>query len=143
MDKIIVRYGCSFDPVGKTIDNVFINQDLTAFKFIFADATEIFLNTDADCCSETWVEHINNFEYAVGATIEETKTTDLGYAIPTRQECDQLYSATIVCTRNEYPRRVELDIEFRNSSNGYYGGSIEWDSNSYGKNEWTELKEDF
>ena len=132
-----------FDPLGEVISGVWINGDKTAIKFTFTDGTDAYLYTEGDCCSETWIEHINDFEYAVGMEITSTETTCLGEAIPTRQECDQLYAASVNGTRTNYPNHVRLDIEFRNSSNGYYGGDINWCLKPNSDDEWVEIKEDF
>lgn len=135
--------GPEFNPIGKTIASVWINPDRTVIKFAFTDGTTASLATGAECCSETWIEHVSEFNYAIGATITYTYTTDIGEVIPTRQECDQLYSASIGGSRADYPVSIRLDIEFRNSSNGYYGGNIEWTLYDYDVSGWSELTEDF
>lgn len=72
----------------------------------------------ADCCSESWIEHVSIPK--LPAQIIDVKERDL----PTppdsgRQGCDQAYSAVLLTDQGE------LEIEFRNSSNGYYGGDID------------------
>ena len=54
-----------FDPTGKVITGVWINQDRTVIKFAFSDGTSASLATGADCCSETWIEHVSDFDYAI------------------------------------------------------------------------------
>lgn len=123
----------------------FINEDDTIIKIVFEGGEERYLVTDGDCCSETWIEHVSNFDEIVGAKILSTKTKTLGEGIGTRQECDQLYSATLV-VRPNWLDHLDVDIEFRNSSNGYYGGDIRWQlhlSNYVEQPTFRPLTEDF
>lgn len=73
-----------------------------------------------DCCSSSWIEHLEAPNDIAGATI--TGLTDSGSVEVTHadHECLQVYNTAIQTTRGE------IVIEYRNSSNGYYGGWIDW-----------------
>ncbi len=95
----------------------------------------VYIFTAGDCCSETWFADILGFSIALNKQI--TNVEELGgydyeehgereklknYNIDDgrcRQDVDQAYGLTI------HTLGGDLDIIYRNSSNGYYGGSIE------------------
>jgi len=110
------------DFTGKVICGVFINPDKTAMRIEFSDGSAVHLECYADCCSETWIEHVTGARDIIGASIVAVEEKELGSGIPTRQECDEVYSTTIK-TGGNYGEWMA--IEYRNSSNGYYGGSID------------------
>lgn len=91
--------------LNKTIENVFIASDRLALQFLLSDKTEI-IAADADCCSCTWIEHIQLPPLGFPARVMSVKDiiqTDKG----------------------------DMFIEYRNSSNGYYGGNLCWPGDSY------------
>lgn len=98
--------------IDETIRDVYINADHTSLV-VETESNKFFLfETEADCCSDTWIEHVTLPAWQ--KEIQEVKRVDLGEVMPTRQECDKLYGLYI----------GQLAVEFRNSSNGYYGGWI-------------------
>lgn len=104
--------------VGKTVESVFISDDKYALKFVLADGTEIIARVGADCCSETWIESLENPENLLG-TIRSVEEKDLKDAW---QDGDfiQFYGCEITSEKGY------CLIDYRNSSNGYYGGSLVW-----------------
>lgn len=90
--------------------------------------------------SESWIEHISMPFYKelfVVNSVEEVLTSNV---IGTRQEKDIIYSYKFRMNDNSYSR---FEIEMRNSSNGYYGGSMEQYFPTIDEENWTELKESF
>ena len=79
-----------------------------------------------DCCSVTWFEDINNKHALLGheiiglkiAQFHETQIDE------SKDEHIQTYGYTLTTSKGY------IDIEYRNSSNGYYGGSCEFMNNS-------------
>lgn len=57
------------ESVGKTVFKVFINSDRTAFGFDFDDGTQANYETEGDCCSSSWVEHITGLKNILGKPI--------------------------------------------------------------------------
>ena len=72
---------------------------------------------EGDCCSLSWIEHIEGVENLAGQTVLEA-FTDEGERDDAHPEydCLQIYFYKLRTTGGY------LDIDMRNSSNGYYGG---------------------
>lgn len=106
--------------LGRTITKVETNADHYVFRFTFETGDPIELYVYGDCCSQSWVEHITGAAALVGASIIGVEEKDLGAAPATYQEYDQKYSTILKLSNAQ-----QFEIEYRNSSNGYYGGSID------------------
>jgi hypothetical protein len=85
---------------------------------VVTDAGSLTLKTEADCCSETWFADFVGVALALGSEITAVELVDLPTPKDdrTRQEYDEAYGIRITTTGGV------LDIVYRNSSNGYYGG---------------------
>jgi hypothetical protein len=130
--------------VGKTITGMKIATDKEALLIQCTDGDHI-VKVDADCCSHTWIEHIELPALGFPALVTAVEDLDLNKE-PTETDGDyiQFYGCKIVTDRGE------IVIDYRNSSNGYYGGSITWPDDTYhyggvygqnnSKNEWTEIQ---
>ena len=111
--------------IGKEVDKVFMAGD-TYIVFEFTNGKYLTFHADADCCSESWIEHISGIKALKDGIITKVEELDLGSCIPTRQESDQLYGVKIHLKARPDKTIWEpyFYIEFRNSSNGYYGGDL-------------------
>ena len=86
---------------------------------------KLVLQAEADCCSESWFEPLNNVPFLsiIGKKIkkivsgERIELPDSG-----KQECDQNTKITMVFDDDSTP---DLEFVLRNSSNGYYSGWLE------------------
>lgn len=130
--------------IGKKITEFSINQQKTAIKFK-ADGVDMCFEFDADCCSETWVEHLSFNKWESVFTINKIEQVKMEALHGTRQEVDELYGVIFKIDESKYS---DLYIEFRNSSNGYYGGSInlyKWEDiqTLYKEDTFVEVKEGF
>jgi hypothetical protein len=109
---------------GKTIQEIRLSEDETSLGFAFTDGSAVRWDTDADCCSETWFADIVGVEALIGRTIQRIETIDMpaaGYDAKDgrgRQDEDEVYGLKIATERGL------CDIVYRNSSNGYYGGTM-------------------
>ena len=110
--------------IGKKIEKIYINdsQSVLFFKTSFG---LIAFEVDGDCCSESWFADIIGVDNLINCTIlkvEEIQSCELSDYDKDdgrcRQEEDEVYSYKITSNKGH------SDIIFRNSSNGYYGGSI-------------------
>ena len=129
--------------IGKVISTVWLAKDKKAIRFDVQGGKSIIALTEGDCCSSTWIESIDGAEQLIGTVVsvedipmpvlDHTKfffgllkfygckiTTDKGYAV----------------------------IDYRNESNGYYGGNLSWPEDSYyagvygqniSKGEWEQI----
>jgi hypothetical protein len=134
--------------VGKTIQKVYVAEDRMAIKFITSEGEEIIAKTDGDCCSHSYIQHVefSSIFPAKVFKVEDVQMSDLPQA-------EDSYGDVTAC----YGFKVFTDkgiffLEYRNDSNGYYGGHLSWDDEYFyggvhGQNvsneKWEELKEDF
>ena len=131
--------------IGKTLTALKIDSDNTALLFVTTDG-DIKVFCDAECCSCTWIEHIEMPALGLPAkviSVYDLDMPDLG----DMPDCDvvEYYGLKITTDRGE------LVIDYRNDSNGYYGGRLSWPVDShyggvYGQNnskeEWKEVTKD-
>ena len=107
-------------PVGKTLTGIKIADDKMALLFQTTDG-DLVVNVDAECCSHTWIESIENTVMSFPATVmavEDIDMPDLGS--PYRCDVIAYYGCKVTTDRGA------IVIDYRNSSNGYYGGSLSW-----------------
>lgn len=130
--------------IGKKINNIQIANDKTALLFI-TDDEQLIARVDADCCSYTWIESVElpalGFPFTI-LNIEGLDMPDLG-DLP---DCDVVsYYGTKLTTD-----KGDMIIDYRNDSNGYYGGSIVWPGEHFyggvfdqnvSKEEWIDIEE--
>lgn len=108
--------------IGKKITGLRINEDQSVLVFD-TDQGVIAYDAWGDCCSETWFADITGVSALLGGTVQTAEKVIMdGYNVEdgrTRQEYDEAYGYKLTTDKGY------ADIVFRNSSNGYYGGSIE------------------
>jgi hypothetical protein len=130
--------------VGKTLKEIKIAKDKQAILFVFKDNGTVIGRVDADCCSHTWIEHIE-LPSKFPAKITSVGDIPLNENLDTQDGELKHYGFKIVTNKGD------LIIDYRNESNGYYGGSIHFgDTDHYGgvygqnnsKCEWVDVKED-
>jgi len=112
--------------VGRKLDAVSLSREKDVFGFA-AEGIEVWLGVEGDCCSYSWVEHVTVTPGAIGAEI-------IGYSQP---NVEQPSDTSQIKRPDGYPvdslavyelrlhtRAGDVVVEFRNDSNGYYGGYI-------------------
>lgn len=108
--------------VGRTVEAIQLSSDAEQLFIHFTDGTADKLQVEADCCSSTWIEHVQGVKQFVGATVTAVDNLDMPDLTPdddcTKGDCIQYYGLKITTTNGA------LVIDYRNASNGYYGGSI-------------------
>jgi hypothetical protein len=112
--------------IGKTITAVFLASDKKAIRFDVAGDEPVIAKADGDCCSDTWIESLDTPSLLIGGvvvSVEDLEMPDLGQS----GEFDVLayYGCKIATTKGA------CVIDYRNSSNGYYGGNLSWPNDSY------------
>ncbi len=132
--------------IGKTLTAIKIADDKEAILFVCEDG-EIKARCDADCCSHTWVEHIELPALGLPAMVLAVEDLDLPGSDDNHpeHECLQVYGCKITTNKGD------VVIDYRNSSNGYYGGNLSWPDDYfyggvYGQNEssekWVQVTKD-
>lgn len=112
--------------IGKTITAIHLAADKQAIKFEILGEAPIIAHCDADCCSYTWIENIENHEAILGSPVLEAmdlNMPDLG-DMPDR-EVVAYYGFKISTVKGA------CTLDYRNDSNGYYGGNLTWPSEKY------------
>lgn len=134
--------------VGRKLIGMKIANDREAILFQTTDG-EIVVQVDADCCSYTWVEHIEMPALGFPATVVSVDDLEMPEGKPSTFHTDpdslEFYGCKIVTDKGE------IVIDYRNDSNGYYGGSLSWPGEYhyggvFGQNvsklEWVEITPD-
>ena len=107
--------------IGKTIASIEIAADKKTIKFVLNDGTEVIARADGDCCSNTWIEHVSlparGFPAAV-TSVADLDMPDLG------QDYEYGHTAYYGCCIKT--DRGDMVMDYRNESNGYYGGDLSW-----------------
>ena len=124
--------------IGKTISKIKIAKDKKAVLFV-VDGEDVIAQADGDCCSSTWIEHIELPSMGFPAMVldvDDVEMPDLG--TPNDSECIAYYGCKISTDKGD------MLIDYRNESIGYYGGSLIWPDEYfyggvYGQNESDEI----
>lgn len=107
--------------VGKTIQAVYLSQDREAIKFVLDNGDEVIARCDGDCCSYTWIESVEL--PSLPAHVRSAEDVDLPETASVHEtsvDCVAYYGLKLVTSTGH------LIIDYRNNSNGYYGGSLVW-----------------
>jgi hypothetical protein len=107
--------------INKTILSMQIADDKMSLKFTTNEGV-LIAECDADCCSNTWIEHIELPALGFPAQIIsvcDLQMPDLG----DMPDCDVVsyYGFKIITDKGD------IVIDYRNNSNGYYGGDLRFD----------------
>jgi hypothetical protein len=107
--------------IGKTLLDVRVadNKESITFHTTEGDVTAI---TDAECCSTTWIEHVEVLCLSFPAVVTAVENLDMG-----KEPSEIEYGDVVVY----YGCKVSTDkgeivIDYRNRNNGYYGGDLRW-----------------
>lgn len=132
--------------VGKTIKTMQLTTDKRAIRFVLTEGDDIIARADGDCCSSTWIEHVSLPARGFPAAVLEVSDLDMpDQGTPPDAECVTYYGCGIKTDRGD------MVIDYRNESNGYYGGELSWPGDYFyggvfGQNisseEWSELTHD-
>lgn len=113
--------------INKSIVSMQIASDKQALLFTTVEGENLIARVDADCCSYSWIESIELPALGFPFTIISIDDLDLPGSDDNHPEhdCLQVYGAKITTDKGD------LIIDYRNSSNGYYGGSMCWPGDDY------------
>jgi hypothetical protein len=110
---------------GKTINAIKIADDKKALLFICGDG-EHMAKADGDCCSDTWIESVELPAMGFPAVVMECGDIPMpDHGQPDEYELIQYYGYKISTDKGD------IVIDYRNSSNGYYGGNLSWPDDNY------------
>ena len=120
--------------VGKRINGLFIGDDDWALVFRDINGRHYCFRTENDCCNTVWFNHVNGVETVLGEGnlfdilrgAMVTGVEDKGWTEDRADGYDVIQDAFWTIKTD----RGYLDLEVRNSHNGYYGGSVKYDEES-------------
>src|SRR6266481_6259974 len=116
--------------IGKTIESYSLKDDGETFELYVTTKEDkkpkkMVYTTYGDCCSSTWFESIDGDLFAGEVLmVEEISMDDANLKPHPRSEEDKLYGYKLLLGTGYGDNHI-VDITYRNSSNGYYGGSCE------------------
>ena len=116
--------------IGKVVERVEMSDNGEHVSFWFKDGSSKLLGVDADCCSHTWIEHLDIPKDVDGATIVSVDEPEM--PAHDGHVCHDPVDYHRPCGHDElavYHTRFRTDrgdivLEYRNDSNGYYGGNL-------------------
>ena len=122
---------------GKTITKIELASDHKAIRFTVDADAPIIAKADGDCCSDTWIEHIELPAAGPPAKVLSVGDLDLPGSTDGDDDCLAVYGFRITTDKGD------IVIDYRNASNGYYGGHLCWPGEShygdaFGQNNSTE-----
>jgi len=103
----------------KPLDFITVSENKEYLTFSFQDGTNAIFRAVGDCCSSTWIEHLELPLDVSGKVLLSVEEKDLDTFVED-YETIQIYQTRFVLSSGE-----TISIEYRNSSNGYYGGWLE------------------
>lgn len=110
---------------GKTITGMKIADDKHAILFQTTDG-DVVAQTDGDCCSFTWIESVELPARGFPAVVQSVTDLDMPSLGNTDEWQEISYYGCKVTTD-----KGDIVIDYRNESNGYYGGNLSWPDNDY------------
>jgi len=124
--------------VGRTLARVAMSKAKGSddrISFAFQDGSEAVFDVEGDCCSSSWIEHLELPGEVNGAVVLSVEDSDAVDATendalnPLGGTSDDEYRSREHESLQVYHTRINTDrgeivLEYRNSSNGYYGGYL-------------------
>ena len=86
--------------------------------FRFMDKTMVAYETAGECCSHSWIEHYSVPEDVEGSCVVDIVGSKTGEEDKEGYELLQFYETRFKTDKGD------IVVEYRNNSNGYYGGSL-------------------
>ncbi len=110
--------------LNRKLDSVELNPARNVITFTFQDGFERSFGVEGDCCSFSWIEHLETFGDVRGATL--LSVDDSAPITQDHDEHDSANGGDCISVYNTAFKtdRGEIILEYRNSSNGYYGGYL-------------------
>lgn len=105
--------------IGRKLMSVRLDDAKDYLTLTFEDGGTKRYCVTGDCCSQSWIEHLEMPDDVAGATLLDIDESDCVEVEHPDHECLKVYRTTFKTDKGE------VVLEYRNSSNGYYGGSLE------------------
>ena len=112
-------------------------------SFVLDDGERLVYSCEGDCCSYSFIQHINGLAALIGnEVLEEPDEPNENAASVAEADADHELAVYFFTVRTAAGC---FDIEMRNESNGYYGGSLIYVKPDCvpGDLAWKQVTEDF
>lgn len=123
--------------LGKVIDSFELHKEGSFVRFNCAGGCVVEAHVEGDCCSEAWIETVDVPALGFPAKVLSIKDLELGEISADELAEDVKFPVELQEWVSYYGVKISTDrgdmlIDFRNTSNGYYGGSVCWHEASRG-----------
>ena len=121
MNMVNSLFGGGMNPAplaNRQLASVTVENDGELLVFTMKDGERVVYRAEGDCCSRSWIEHITVPPDIEGSVIDAWSEQTMG-------EKDDGWETIKVYQTSFRTDRGEIVVEYRNSSNGYYGGWLE------------------
>ncbi len=124
--------------VGKRINGLFIGNDKWTLVFRDIAGRRYRFDTENDCCNSVWFNHVsgvnilgegNSFDLLRGVEVLAVESKGWGDNRSDEDGYEVVQDAFWTIRTN----RGYIDLEVRNSHNGYYGGSVSYNKDDSGR----------
>lgn len=126
--------------LNQVVEHVYVNDDNTLIVFKTQDDKLFAYRAYGDCCSHSWINTLTGLANLLDRPVQKvTLNKELRDEANDNGNVIKYYGVTLETIKGF------VDLEYRNSSNGYYGGSLDFDKTySLGDSEpLTEIHADF
>lgn len=106
--------------IGEIINEIYISYSEDNIYFVTDNEVHNFY-TQNDCCNTVWFNHLNGVDDVIHQIVRSVESKDWSEADDYEGKSGDVIEA---CMWTLNTNRGRLDIEVRNSHNGYYGGSV-------------------
>jgi len=110
--------GDDYEGMDKPLSSVSVNDDRTRLTFAFQDGTAAMFDAEGDCCSNSWIEHLTVPDDVAGAVITAVLDGRMSQSDADEDRLLQVYNTHFRTAKGD------IIVEYRNESNGYYGGYL-------------------
>jgi len=129
--------------VGKVITEIRINKSRTVLTFLTNENHIIQYHAEGDCCSKSWIEHVEGVQDFIGKEIESFEEVTACHKIEgmlTSRGKGEMVDVYFYRLKVKGGWNPVLTIDLRNDSNGYYGGTLEYvgERKEYFDHEWKQ-----
>lgn len=108
--------------IGRFIDKVILDKSGDLVTFHFTDGFVRQFSVSGDCCSSSWIEHLEQPNDVNGA--ELLSVTDSAPISQDHATNDPIHETIVVYNTVFRTTKGDITLEYRNASNGYYGGYL-------------------
>jgi hypothetical protein len=108
----------------KIVTAIHLASDKKAIRFDVANEEPLIAKTDGDCCSHSWIEHVENADAIIGTPILSVE--DLPLESEDSDDGRIMHYGLKITTA-----KGTCVLDYRNESNGYYGGNLSWPNDCY------------